>query len=610
LLLVPGVTGFDGIDFRESSQVTVFAGETGGQEDLGEDAGQGRPDDPRTQAEDVQVVMLDGLPGGVGIVAHGRAHARELARGDGCAGTAAAHQHAAIGLPVANGLGDSVGNVGVIHGRGGVGAQVSDVVAGLRQVAGQVPFHLKTGVIGPDRNAHQGIVRQLGLVGRVGRVGQGRAPAIPASIPSYTVRMKTATLRLAGLVTLTLSTVLGAQAPAGQKPEPAVPAPAVAGQPQFRVAIDYVTTDAIARNAQDQFVADLTKSDFEIFEDGVKQEITGLTLVHGGRVHNLAAPAPVAAQEGIIMPPSRPKNDTAGRIFLIIVDDLHLDFRNTGRIRDLFKKISKSLVHEGDMFSIVSTGPSSLAIDPTYDRKILDEAIKKITGNGLKPADIIQGAEGSDGPSEVRYRANVAFSTAYDMLSQMEKINNRRKAVIWVSNGYDFNPFAESRLGEDPVFGGRFGQTREEGREQQGRFSGQQFSDADLARELAEVTRTANRANATLYTIDPRGLVAGADLDEQLDPVEYSEHVRKTQDSLRVLAEETGGIAVVNQNNFDKALKRIDAETSDYYVLGYSSTNPDPLKRTRKIEVKLVNRPGVSVWSRTSYSLRQLPKAQ
>ncbi len=412
--------------------------------------------------------------------------------------------------------------------------------------------------------------------------------------------MKMARRRLAALATLALTTALGAQAPA---------LPSQGGQPQFRVAIDYVTTDAIARNGQDQFVADLTKRDFEVYEDGVKQEITGLTLVHGGRVHNLAAPPAPSAQEGIILPPSRPKNDTAGRIFLIIVDDLHLDFRNTGRIRDLFKKISRTLIHEGDMFSIVSTGPSSLAIDPTYDRKILDEAIKKVTGNGLKPADIIQGSDGAQGPSEVRYRANVAFSTAYDMLSQMERINNRRKAVIWVSNGYDFNPFAESRLGEDPVFGGRFGQTREEGRQQQGQFSGQQFSDADLARELAEVTRTANRANATLYTIDPRGLVAGADLDEQLDPVEYSEHVRKTQDSLRVLAEETGGIAVVNQNNFDKALKRIDAETSDYYVLGYSSTNPDPLKRMRKIEVKLVDKPGISVWSRTSYSLRQQPKA-
>ena len=415
--------------------------------------------------------------------------------------------------------------------------------------------------------------------------------------------MKATTLRLAGIAVLALSTGLGAQAPASQAP------PTAKSQPTFRVAIDYVTTDVIARNQQDQFVADLTKNDFEIYEDGVKQEITGLTLVHGGRVHNLAAPPAPVAQEGLILPVSRPRNDTAGRIFLIIVDDLHLDFRNTGRIRDLFKRIGNTLVHEGDMFSIVSTGPSSIAIDPTYDRKILTEAIKKITGNGLKPSDIIQGAEGADGPTEVRYRAHVAFSTAYDMLTQMEKINNRRKAVVWVSNGYDFNPFAESRLGEDPVFGGRFGQTREEGKQEQGMTNQNQFADADLARELAELTRTANRANATLYTIDPRGLVAGTDLDEQLDPVEFGEHVRKTQDSLRVLAEQTGGIAVVNQNNFDKALKRIDAETSDYYMLGYSSTNPDPLKRTRKIEVKLVNRPGVSVWSRTSYSLRQLPKA-
>jgi VWFA-related protein len=414
--------------------------------------------------------------------------------------------------------------------------------------------------------------------------------------------------RLVAVALLCVSAGIGARAQGSQAAQP--PKPAGQGsQATFRVAIDYVTTDVIARNNQDQFVADLTKTDFEVFEDGVKQEITSLTLVHGGRVHNLAAPPPPTSREGLILPQSRPRNDTAGRIFLIIVDDLHLDFRNTGRIRDLFRRISKTLVHEGDMFSIVSTGPSSLAIDPTYDRKVLDEAIKKITGNGLKPQDIIQGAEGADGPSEVRYRAHVAFSTAYDMLSQMEKIANRRKAVIWVSNGYDFNPFADSRLGEDPVFGGRFGQTREEGRDMQRSTMNQnQFADADLSRELAEVTRTANRANATLYTIDPRGLVAGADLDEQLDPVEYGEHVRKTQDSLRVLAEQTGGIAVVNQNNFDKALKRIDAETSDYYVLGYSSSNPDPLKRTRKIEVKVVNRPGVSVWSRTSYSLRQLPK--
>ncbi len=410
---------------------------------------------------------------------------------------------------------------------------------------------------------------------------------------------------------LALGAMLSSSAPEARQapaPPPARPAAPAQGQanPDFRVAIDLVTTDVIVRDAKDIFIADLTKDDFEVYEDGVRQTMASMTLVHGGRVLNLQAPPPPPAQEGIILPTARPRNDAAGRIFLIIVDDLHLDFRNTGRIRDLFKRISRTLVHEGDMFGIVSTGPSSLAIDLTYDRKILDEAIKKITGNGLKPEDIIQGQDGPQGPTEVLYRAHVAFSTARDIVSQLERITNRRKAVVWVSNGFDFNPFADSRLGEDPTFGGRFGQTREEGREFNQQFNqGSQFADADLARELADLTRSANRANATFYTIDPRGLVAGADLDVQMDPAEFQNHIRKTQDSLRILADETGGIAIVNQNNFDKGLKRIDAETSDYYVVGYYSSNPDPLKRTRKIEVKVVNRDGLNVWNRTSYTLRQ-----
>jgi len=409
-----------------------------------------------------------------------------------------------------------------------------------------------------------------------------------------------------GLVlAFSLGAVLAAQPAAEQAPQ--TPRRAEGSKPQrpdFKVSIDLVNMDVIVRNARDQFVADLTKDDFDVFEDGVKQEVTTFTLVHGGRVHNLLALPPSPSQEGIVLPASRPRNDAAGRIFLIIVDDLHLDFGNTARIRDLFKRISNTLVHEGDMFSIVSTGPSSLAIDPTYDRKVLEDAIEKIVGSGLKPSEIIQGPESAEGPTEVRYRARVAFSTAYDILRQIERIANRRKAVIWVSNGYDFDPFNQSRLGEDPVFGGRFGQAREQGQQDRDQFNkGAQFSDADLARELAEITRTANRANATIYTIDPRGLVAGADLDQQLDPVEYADYVRKSQDSLRVLADETGGIAVVNQNDFTKALKRIDNETSDYYVLGYYSTNADPLKRTRKIEVK-VKKENLNTWSRTSYSLK------
>jgi VWFA-related protein len=74
---------------------------------------------------------------------------------------------------------------------------------------------------------------------------------------------------------------------------------------------------------------------------------------------------------------------------------------------------------------------------------------------------------------------------------------------------------------------------------------------------------------------------------------------------MRVLAENTGGFAIVNQNDLNKGLKLIDAETSDYYIIGYYSSNPDPLRRTRHLEVK-VTRPRVEVKHRTSYTFRQV----
>ncbi len=423
-----------------------------------------------------------------------------------------------------------------------------------------------------------------------------------------------------------LSAGLSAQAPSTPPPAPAAPA-ATQSKPTFKVAVDLVTSDIIVRDEKGNFIPDLKQDEFEIYEDGVKQDITSMTVVTGGRVTNVLAAPPPPPPEGIILPPSRPKNDVSGRIFLFFVDDLHLQFHNTGRVRQLFQKIAKDLVHEGDMFGIVSSGPSSIAVDMTYDKNRLDEAIKKIAGSELSPTDIIQGPSGAEGPSEVRYRAHVAFSTVNDLLNNLDSVHNRRKALIYVSDGYDFNPFQDSRLGlldpNSPFQQNDFAQQQNQINSQQASGSGstynpasdpmtqqqkqnETFADADLARELGELTRQANRSNVTMYTIDPRGLVGMSDIDEQVDPTEWSDFVRKSQDSLRVIAEETGGIAVVNQNDFSKALKRIDAETSDYYVLGYYSKNPDATRRRRQVEVK-ITRKGANAWFRKEYVLKPPP---
>jgi VWFA-related protein len=414
-----------------------------------------------------------------------------------------------------------------------------------------------------------------------------------------------------------LAVGLAAQTP--QTPaQPAAPAQTPApAQPTFRVQIDAVNMDVVVKDSDGRFVPDLKKEDFEIYEDGVKQDITSLTMSYGGRVTNVLEPPPAPVPEGILLPQRRVVNDTSGRIFLFFVDDLHLQFQQSGRVRQLFKQIAKLLVHDGDLFGIVSSGPSSISIDMTYDKRRLDEAVEKIHGDGLKPTEIIQAGSSL---SELRHRSHVAFKTMLEALANLEKVTNRRKALVWVSEGYDFNPFQDSRYGllgpnssfvqnrgnviannldpENPVSAGDPVTSQMK--------SGETFSDADLAWEISEVTRAANRANTTIYSIDPRGLVAGGDIDEQVDTAEFADHIRKTQDTLRILADDTGGLAVVNQNDFERALKRIDAESSDYYVLGYYSNNPDPLKRRRQIEVKIPGR-DVEVFSRKEYVFRLPP---
>ena len=148
-----------------------------------------------------------------------------------------------------------------------------------------------------------------------------------------------------------LSAGLAAQTPSQA---PATPNSATTQEkPTFKVQVDLVTNDIIVRDEKGNFIPDLKKEEFEIYEDGVKQDITSMTVVTGGRVTNVLAPPPPPPPEGIVLPPSRPRTDVSGRIFLFFVDDLHLQFHNTGRVRELFTRISKELVHDGDMFGIV-----------------------------------------------------------------------------------------------------------------------------------------------------------------------------------------------------------------------------------------------------------------
>ena len=375
--------------------------------------------------------------------------------------------------------------------------------------------------------------------------------------------------------------------------------------PVFRSGVTLVTTDVIVRDANGQFVSDLSPEEFSVYENDVRQEVSSLVLVHGGRVFDVLTPPEVPAPEGIVMPGTRAVDDTAGRIFVLFVDDMHFRPDLSPQVRQIFRSIGDELVHEGDLFGIIGTGTSNLSAQLTYDRSLIYAAADRIMGGGMNPRELLETQQlGGAGLGELRWRAHVAFKTAREALRDLERINNRRKVFIYISAGYDFDPFGEmfdGRLqgGQNPL--GVIDNPLYDPISQIDR-QGQVFSDADLHAELAELARAANRANTSFYTLDPRGLAHTMDVQYDLPAREWGSHIFRTQASLRALAELTGGTAIVNRNDFAASLREISAETSDYYVLGFNANAPEAdAERTRRLRVE-VDRTGAEVRSRELYT--------
>jgi len=393
------------------------------------------------------------------------------------------------------------------------------------------------------------------------------------------------------------------------------------GQTTFRSSSNYVTTDVIVKDSGGQFVADLRPEDVKVYEDGVEQTITHFQPIIGGRAMGDLTPTAVRPPtEGLIMPKSRRPADVSGRIFIIFIDDMHLQPADSIKARKVLEQIRDEVVHENDLIGLVSTGFSSIQTDLTYDyeHRRFNEAIRKLMGSADTPDDILRLPESSEGISKLRYNANVAFRTAYDILNQAEKITDRRKSFIYVSSGYSFNPFKDARYQQakewyewntaspDPATdpdNETVSPPVESRWENPFESSGQQFAETDLVAQLAELTRAARRANVVFYTVDPRGLDAGPTLNYKLSVGEWRDWITTTISSLQILADETGGFAIVNTNDFRSGLQRIDAETSDYYIIGYSSTNPDPLRVRRVVEIKVPERDDLMLQYKPEYTI-------
>lgn len=186
------------------------------------------------------------------------------------------------------------------------------------------------------------------------------------------------------------------------------------------------------------------------------------------------------------------------RPWLVLVDDLHLDFRNTGRIRAAVAAVLRPLHDMAGLAAIRSTGPSSLALEvaPGAAWGTLGDAVKRITGNGLKPSDIVQARD----VRELVYRARQT-RLAFDAL--VRDSGGTPPVVLLVSNGFR--------------------------------------SDVpQVSEEIAELTAAANRAGAAIVPLDLQPFDAPAP-DPRVSAVVMDQHRQAIAASLDLLARDTGG---------------------------------------------------------------------
>jgi VWFA-related protein len=389
----------------------------------------------------------------------------------------------------------------------------------------------------------------------------------------------------------TLAALSGGLLAAQQQPAPQTPTPP-ADQPPvtFRVEVNYVEIDAIVTDAQGNPISNLTKNDFEIYEDGKKQDVATFSLVNipiERAERPLFASAPVEADV-------QTNDHVEGRIYLLVLDDVHTDLTRTPRVKAAATRFIETNFGTNDLAAVAFTGRAGDGQDFTNNPRLLVNAINKFQGRKLRSGTLsrIEGARvnpatgalepGDDIDQMDRaFRARSMANSIRKLSEFMAGVRGRRKAMIMIGEGVDVDIYQAV---------GQLGSTA-----------------SSVLLDTHDAIAAATRGNVTIYTIDPRGLMnAESDLIEvsgtvgDADSRAIANEMRLSQDSLRVLADATGGFAAVNRNDLNGAFDRIVTENSSYYMLGFYSTNDRRNGRFRKLEVR-VSRPGLRVRNRAGY---------
>jgi VWFA-related protein len=402
-------------------------------------------------------------------------------------------------------------------------------------------------------------------------------------------------------------------------------------RPTFRTGANFVRVDAYpSKNGVP--VLDLKAEDFEVQEDGVPQKIE--TFEH-------VMVRSVGAQSELADPSSQRESSQAAadprrRVFVIFLDTKNVSVEAAHAINEPLIRLINRILAPDDLLGVMTTEMAATQVVLGRKSEVIEESLRRNWAWGRRNSfELDEREKGYDlcyppGPDEgaiskqarqmiTLKREREALDALQDLVRYLQSIREERKAILTVTEGWllyanrkevaDKDPKGRI-VGLDPVTVDPNGKlTTKDPRRLEGVTMSKGDCDGDsllLAtmdnwRYFRDIIEEANHANASFYPIDPRGLPATdnpiyADVPPAIDQA----MLRLRLDRMRILAGNTDGLAILDNNDLDKGLRRISDDLSSYYLLGYYSTDQKRDGRYHTLKVR-VKRPGVDVRARPGY---------
>jgi VWFA-related protein len=406
--------------------------------------------------------------------------------------------------------------------------------------------------------------------------------------------------------------------------------------PPFRAGTTLIHVDVYPRQ-NGRVVEGLTAGDFQVLEDGVPQNVSAFEFIR-------AEPNPPDSERRD--PRSQRESeeqaaDPHNRVFVVYLDIYHTSLRAAEETRGPLLDFLNRTIGANDLFGVLT--PETPVRQLTFARRTdtLQGELMQVTdwalrGFGITPIGrpaieeqletCMTGAAPLLGDALVAlHREDTMMTSLEELMVRLRVLRDERKNILFISEGWRpslpssvIQALAKPRI---PTIGpGRGGTLTLDPQRGMGPGQGQTWCNQQILRlggidfeaRFRNLLTQANRANVSFYPVDAGGLqtqqapampsqriVVMTEGDRAVAPI-IARHRAPNVQTLQELAENTDGIAIVNTNDIRAGFRKIADDLSAYYLLGYSSTNPAPDGKYRRIEVRL-KQPNVNITARRGY---------